>query len=521
MYFEGISLILEETLIFIRRIIKTVSNITRSSKFIKGVACTVQWYAYLSLLKLAIEKLSSIGMPLLAIAEMLGISDMFGKTTDLKNIIQNSLQAAKESLASSSELDARLKMAPSALNGVHKPPYHSIAIHEVVYEFSNVAGTGSMIIVFNPEGFGMKPKVPQIIKYVDEAEFAEFIASKSWGNYWRINYLLGGRRKRRNVKTREAKGTNLLTGEDYPVPEAEALDDYIERVLALPNGSDEIIAGEFKEQILYALDKQADLTEQFAKAIEKGSLGRGVEENGLRITNVLNEGLRAVPGNLKGIITKNPIIKDVAKLLPSVKSQIGRLRNLRNGLFSASHLNSLSAEAAAAMGSIGGTQAALLEVGAATNFGFKIGKDLTIEATRASLAADAAYTEAMLQANGIANSIIESMYGLGGNINYGSSTYTEFIQNEIGDMIRGEYEYGISIDPKAMADLEEKLNLSKEFDNITQKFADGEATIQEFFEAGKSVGAIEGELGLLATNDIIKHAASGFVKPPTCIPFIK
>lgn len=490
----------------------------RASRTIKEANCLLQWYAWLTVWKTIIDKLESGNFDLDAFVLALGVKAILGSNP--KKLVDDSLLTIEEDMAKVREFERRLNAPPSGWDGVHKPPYHSIAIHEVVYQFSNITGYGSMIIIFNPEGFGFKPRPPQIIKYVSEDEIAEFLSSKSWGEYWRTHYLLRTkRRKRRTVRT-----ADIITGEENIIPEAEDLDDYIERVLKLPEYADDIIADEFQDLINYAFDKNEDLSTQFIKALEKGSIGRGVEERGLRVTNALNEYGRAIPKNLQSVITKNPILKDIGSFLPGYKKAQTRMRELRGAYNSAGRWGSLNAEAIAFSQNFGTLSLITGEIAMGTSFGTSVAGEVSLGLSR--VGAEISYaseTARILAANevllqGKVDSIISMAEAIAPDIDINGVKLISFAELEkypelekFTNRLKEEYLASIQAGDFAPPGVRPEGLLNFLDTNLRE-------TILGDIEKRKLVARFERDRAIVSAP---AQAAKNIFLPPECIPIIR
>lgn len=276
--------------------------------------------------------------------EALGVSTFSGAN----KILDNTIMQAQEYINKGRELQVRMDMVPSNLNGTHKPPYHSTVFLEVAYEFNNILGTGNLILIFNPEGFGWKPKDPQIIRYVSEKEASAFFGSKSWGNYWRENFLL------KRPKHFNQESVNVLTGETYHSPRAQDLTTYLEDVSEVGEDYSDTISSVFQKQINDAIAKQQDISKRVVSGIENSNLTRPFEDEGLRITDMLGQKIEKIPTELIQIATQTPFVKELGKFTSAWKKYSTKLRNAHSLFNSAVFESELNAKAIAISDSLGG-----------------------------------------------------------------------------------------------------------------------------------------------------------------------
>lgn len=503
-------------LFWVKKAFRLIKTAIKALNIVSGIKCTFEWIAWLTLIKGFWDMLKNMAFPEEAIVAALGIDKIIKARNSgaIKEKIEKSLSETIPVINKTKEFTARLDLPPSPWNGVHKPPYHSSVVQEVLYEFSNVAGTGTMIIMFNPEGFNDRPKAPMIIRYVDEAEFAEFIHSPSWGEYWRWNYILRNR-KRNKFRVKPDQPAGLIDESEYPMPKAEPLDEYIVNALDLPDGSNDLIIDEFRELILKGMDKSISQTEMMKRAIENGQIGRGLEEGGLRVTSLLSETLRDVPANLKNIITKNPIFKDVAKVTSQYKVTLNKWRGVRDMLSSAKYQRVLTKDAAllsGMLGELGAFQSALVTMSdGALGLGIDGSiKMITEESIRAGGISYKIKMERGMRAREIADATIKKKY----DVAYGKGkqrTYEKYLRQREADARRAKAKNPDYVQGKPQTREEWERNYYKE---------GGKQDIWKKGQEKEALALAKQEIG--GWKYILKEYGTGSLKmlvPPDCIPF--
>lgn len=379
------------------RFVTWIRRIRSSLRNFEKIACAISWYFYVRQIELVFKWLRGLGVSPSLAAEWLGITRIIDvASSDTERTIIRQLTHNRELLESNlevaKEIEVRRKLPESRYNGVHKPPYKSKAILEVHFHFDNILQSGTMILFFNPEGFGNKPRIPQIVRFVSEQEFGDFLKgmpsserSNSWGMFWRVNYLLraGGKGSLRhrtgrysnydvdnygnypvkNIETvdiapstvdHEKKyGKDFLTNEEKPLGKVENLDDYIANTLELDEEQGDILSESMGEFIQNAVENQLDIEETMIGAIENSTWGRGLEQNGLRVTSAVSDKVRNIPKNLQRIVSGNPVFRDVAKVTSVYRKSVGRWRYLRDVWEAKKLAKTYSAETLAISGSLG------------------------------------------------------------------------------------------------------------------------------------------------------------------------
>ncbi len=343
----------------IKSALTIIKRLQQASRLFRIILCAIQTYEYAIRLRMALTLFKKIfGEASSELKDLL--ESMLGVSTIDEAIakLDNTIDQVQEYVNKGKEIQARLDMVPSNLNGSHKPPYASTVFLEVIYAYDNVLGYGNLILIFNPVGFGMKPKDPQIIKYVSEKEMSAFIGSRSWGEYWRTNFLL------KRPAHFNAESIDLLTGERHPSPRAETLTNFVENVADVDGNYTDVISDVFKEQIEDAFKKQEDVSRRVIRGIENNSLSRGFEEKGLRITDLLGQKVKAIPKNIELAAKELPLVREAAQYTAVWKKYSTKLRNSRTFFSSAVVGGKLEAEALAIGQSLGGgllTEATMLK----------------------------------------------------------------------------------------------------------------------------------------------------------------
>lgn len=335
---------------FITGIFEPVLNILNKFKWIRRIMCALETYAWLQQLKFVLNLIKNLGFSIDDILEMAGIDiSGFGATTGkgLMSAIRDTQGSLQKELNNAQEIQRRLQMSPSSLAGTHKPNYDSTVFIEVNYSFDNLTGTGMAILFFNPIGFGGKIKSPEIIRYIGEQEFGKFISSKSWGNYWRLNFL---KNRPKHFNTYEK---DVITGESFPSPKSESLENYVERVMEFPDDKKDLISGVFQDEISEALGRHEDISKRFVESMEKGTWGREFTSHGFRATDIAGRKIRNVPKNLENIVGTNPVFKEIIGLTAAGKKAIQKIRTIRQAFSSVLFKKNLSAEAEALSGAYG------------------------------------------------------------------------------------------------------------------------------------------------------------------------
>lgn len=309
------------------------------------IKCGIQIWTWIQSLKLFLRFFRNIGANegLDAIASLIGASSFASLNKLLNDTEKDVVLPAMEK---HTELSSRIGETPSNLNGMHKPNYHSTVILEATYAYDSIKGIGSLILIFNPEGFGWKPRSPQIVTNVSEKEMAMFISSKSWGNFWRENFMV------KRTVAHQYETTDWMTGENFDTPPSMDLDEWIENQAMLDPEDSELANETMNNQINLAIDRNQDVVEKFIHGFENGTLGRPFEENGLRVTDAIGNRMKNIPKHLQGVISQNPFLKEIAPYSNSFKKFANKWRQLKGVVNSSNFLSSFSSTDWVKLGSI-------------------------------------------------------------------------------------------------------------------------------------------------------------------------
>lgn len=299
----------------------------------EAITCAIQIFTWISTLRMFLNIFHAMGGKKAqeALANTLGFASATSLTKLLDDTEKNIVQPVREKHA---ELGQRLGQTPSNLNGMHKPNYHSTVILEATYAYDSLRGTGSLILIFNPEGFGFKPRSPQIISNVSEKEMAALLSSPSWGNFWRTNFMT-----KRKI-AHQYENTDWMTGEKYELSPAMDLDEWIENQAMLDPEDSGLANKTINEQINLAIDRDQDVVNKFIHGFENGTLGRPFEDNGLRVTDAFGNRMRNIPKHLSGIISNNPFIKEIAPFSNAFKKYASKWGQLKGVVNSSDFLSS-------------------------------------------------------------------------------------------------------------------------------------------------------------------------------------
>lgn len=320
------------------RILKKITEYLDKLNFFKWIKCGFEVYTWFMTMKFFINfLLSMIGVDEIpSFLDALGI----GSLNSINSILNSDLGQLEipRIVAKTRELGIRADMTQSSLNGSHKPNYHSTVVYEAVYAYDNIKGKGQLILIFNPEGFGWKPRNPQIITNVSEAEAFDFFSAKSWGLFWRNNFMI-----KRNFNYRY-KVKDELTDEEMTLEPSKDLNVWLEeKAMLSPLGGEQMSEIE-NENITAAIDSHVSVVDKFINSIENGTFGTEEELAGIAIKDALGQRIRNIPNDLKGVISSNPFIKELAPYTAAFKKAKSTWISLKTGIASSGFYSTFKSE---------------------------------------------------------------------------------------------------------------------------------------------------------------------------------